>query len=138
MELEPNFFVGHYRLGQAYADKGMYDEALSEFNQVLNLANGKALALTGIAQTQAMSGNRVEAQKTLNEVLRLSKHQYVSFAQIGAIYIALGENDTAFEWLEEANRVHDLNIVRLKHDPRFTGLRSDPRYHDLVRRIGIP
>ncbi len=138
VELEPNFLIGHYRLGQAYADKGMYDEAMSEFNQVLNLPNGKALALTGIAQTYALSGNRAEAHKSLNEVLGMSRHQYVSPAQIGAIFIALGENDKAFEWLEEANRAHDLNIVRLKHDPRFTGLRSDPRYHDLVRRIGIP
>jgi tetratricopeptide (TPR) repeat protein len=111
---------------------------MSEFNQIMRLPNGKSLALLGFAQTYALSGNRDEAHKNLNQVMELSKQQFVSYAQIASIFGLLGENDKAFEWLEEANRAHDLNVVRLKYDPRFEKLRSDPRFADLVRRIGIP
>jgi tetratricopeptide (TPR) repeat protein len=138
VELDPNFILGHYRLGHVFAEKGMYDEAMSEFNHVLRLPNGKPLALLGFAQTYALSGNRDEAHKNLNQVMDLSKQQYISAAQIAAVFGTLGENDKAFELLEEANRAHDLNVVRLKNDPRFARLRSDPRFNDLVKRIGIP
>jgi eukaryotic-like serine/threonine-protein kinase len=138
IELDPNFLLGHYRLGQAYGEKGMYDQAIVEFDQVLKIPGGKILGLTGRAHIQALSGKREEAQKTLNELLELSKHQYVSPGQIATIYIALGDNDKAFERLEEANRIHDLNIVRIKVERRFDPLRSDPRFNDLVRRVGIP
>jgi serine/threonine protein kinase/Tfp pilus assembly protein PilF len=138
LELDPNFILAHYRLGQVYAEKRMYDEAMSEFNQIMRLQNGKSLALLGFAQTYALSGNRDEAHKNLNQVMELSKQQFVSYAHIASIFAILGENDKAFELLEEANRAHDLNVVRLKYDPRFEKLRSDPRFADLVRRIGIP
>ena len=138
VELDPNFILGHYRLGQTYADKGMYDDAMSEFNQVMRLPGGMPLALLGFAQTSALSGNRDEAHKNLNQAIEMSKQQYVSPAQVASVFGALGENDRAFELLEEANRAHDLNVVRLKRDPRFAKLRSDPRFDDLVKRIGIP
>jgi hypothetical protein len=63
---------------------------------------------------------------------------YVSPGQIGIIYIALGEKDKAFEYLEEANKVYDLNLMRMKVERRFEPLRSDPRFDDLVKRIGLP
>ena len=138
VELDPNFILGHVRLGQAYGEKRMYDEAMAEFNEVLRLPGGKPLALLGIAQTHALSGKRAEAERNLNEAIQLSNQQHVSGASIAAVFTTLGENDKAFEWLELANRAHDLNTVRLKHDPRYAKLRSDPRFADLVRRIGIP
>ena len=138
VELDPNFILGHVRLGQAYAQKRMYDEAIAEFNQVLRLPGGKSLGILGIAETNALSGNRDEAERNLNEAIQLSRQQHVSAAQIAAVFIALGDNDKAFEWLEQANRDHDLNTVRLKNDPRYARLRSDSRFNDLVRRIGIP
>ena len=138
IELDPNFILAHYRLGQAYVEKQMYSQAIDEFNKVLNLPNGKPLGLMGLSYTYALAGRRQEAEKTLNELLELSKVQYIAPGQIAIIYIALGEKDKAFERLEEANRVYDLNIMRLKVERRFDPLRSDPRFDDLVRRIGIP
>ena len=138
VELDPNFILAHYRLGQAYTEKQMYAQAIDEFNKVLNLPNGKALGLMGLSYTYALAGRRQEAEKTLNELLEFSKHRYISPGQIAILYIALGEKDKAFERLEEANRVRDLNVMRLKVERRFDPLRSDPRFDDLVRRIGIP
>jgi tetratricopeptide (TPR) repeat protein len=138
LELDPNFILTHYRLGQAYSEKQMYKEAIDEYNNVLNRPEGRAMGLMGLSHAYALAGRRQEAQKALDELLELSKHRYVSPGQIGIIYIALGEKDKAFERLEEANRIYDLNIMRLKVERRFDPIRSDPRFADLVRRIGIP
>jgi eukaryotic-like serine/threonine-protein kinase len=138
LELDPNFVLAHYRLGQAYAEKRMYNEAINEFNQVSKLPGGKGLALMGLGYVHGLAGNREEAEENLDELLELSKHQYVSPGQLAIIYIALGDKDNAFKRLEEANKVYDLNIMRLKVERRFDPLRSDPRFDDLVRRIGIP
>ncbi|MCA1604567.1 MAG: hypothetical protein LC775_03600, partial [Acidobacteria bacterium] len=86
----------------------------------------------------ASAGKREEAQSHLDQLLTLSRNRYVSPSQIAVIYVALGDKDKAFAWLDEADKVRDLNVVRVKHDPRFAPLRSDPRFADLVRRIGLP
>ena len=138
VELDPNFILAHYRLGQTYAEKRMYTEAIDEFNKVLNLQDGKATGLMGLAYVYALAGRRPEADKSLNELLELSKQRYVSPGQIGIIYIARGEKDKAFQRLEEASKVYDLNLMRMKVERRFDPLRSDPRFDDLVRRLGIP
>ena len=138
VELDPNFIVAHIRLGQTFAEKRMYDEAIDEFNKVLNLPDGRANGLTGLAYSYALAGRQLEAQKAFDELLALSKRRYVSPGQIAIIHIARGEKDKAFERLEEANRVYDHNIMRVKIERRFDPIRSDPRFEDFVRRIGIP
>ncbi len=138
VELDPNFNLAHYRLGQAYAEKQMYNESIEEFNKVLNLTDGRAMGLMGLGYAYAVAGRRLEAQKALNELLELSKHRYVSEGQIGIIYIALGEKDKAFERLEEAYKVYDLNLMRIKVERRFDPIRSDPRFDELAKRIGVP
>jgi adenylate cyclase len=62
----------------------------------------------------------------------------VAPGQIAIVYAALGDKDKAFAWLDEADKSHDLNVMRIKMDPRFASLRSDPRFAGLVRRIGLP
>ncbi|MBA3514930.1 MAG: tetratricopeptide repeat protein [Pyrinomonadaceae bacterium] len=138
LEMDPNFVLAHLRLGLVYEEKGMYDEAISEFRQVLKLSGRKPLGVAAVAHAYALAGKREEAQEHLDELRQLSKQRYVSPASIALIYIALGEKDQAFAWLEKSNEVRDLNIVRLKVDPRYEPLSSDPRFADLVRRIGIP
>ena len=138
VELDPSFLLSHYRLGQAYAEKQMYNEAIDEFNKLLNLPDGQATALMGLAYTYALAGRKQEAQKALDDLLALSKQRYISPGQIGIIHIARGEKDKAFERLEEANRTYDLNVMRMKVERRFDPIRSDPRFVDLARRIGLP
>jgi len=116
----------------------MYEEAISQFKDISELSGGDLPSLGGLAQAYALTGRKGEAQKYLDELLRLSKERWVSPALFASIYAALGDKDQAFMWLEEANKSHDMNVIRLKHDPRYAALRSDPRFDDLVRRIGIP
>jgi serine/threonine protein kinase/Tfp pilus assembly protein PilF len=138
LEMDPNFILTHHRLGLVYEQKGKYDEAIAEFRQVLNLSAGKPLGIAALAHAYALSGKRAEAQRTLAELQEISKRRYVSPASIALIYAALGDKDQAFAWLEKADKERDANLARLTVDPRFDSLRSDPRFVDLERRIGIP
>ncbi len=116
----------------------MYDEAISEFKQVLKPSGGKPLAVSALARAYALAGKREEAQKNLDELLQLSKQRFVSPTSIAMIYIALGDKDKSFAWLEGGNKARDQNLLRLKVDPRYESLLSDPRFADLVQRIGFP
>jgi tetratricopeptide (TPR) repeat protein len=138
LELDPNFMIAHLRLGLIYEEKGMYDEAISQFRQVLQLSGGKPLGIAALAHAYALAGKREEAQKNLAELLQLSRQRYVAPGQIAIVYVALGDKDKAFAWLDEADKAHDLNVVRLKMDSRFASLRSDPRFAALVHRLGLP
>ncbi len=137
-EMDSNFILARYRLGTVYEEKGMYDEAISEFVEASKLSGGRPPAIAGLAHAYALAGKREQAQRYLDELLKLSKERWVSPTLIGFVYIALGDNDKAFAWLDAADKAHDLGILRLKIDPRFAPLRSDPRFDALVRRIGIP
>jgi eukaryotic-like serine/threonine-protein kinase len=138
VEMDQNFFLSHYRLGYVYQEKGKYEDAIAEFTYVLKLPGGKALGIAALAYTYAAMGKRDEAQRNLDEVQQLSRQQYVAPGLIAIIYVGLDDKDKAFAWLNEADKAHDLNVVRLKVDPRFASLRSDSRFNDLVQRIGIP
>jgi hypothetical protein len=85
-----------------------------------------------------LSGKRAEAEKLLAELQEISKQRYVSPTSVALIHVGMGEIDQAFAWLEEAEKGHDGILVRINVDPRFDRLRSDPRFHDLVRRVGLP
>jgi TolB-like protein/predicted Zn-dependent protease len=137
IEMDPSFIIAHHRLGLAYERKGMYGEAIAEFKKVFDLSGGKPLGIATLAQAYAMSGKREPAQKALAELLELSKQRYVSSAGIAIIYAALDDKEHAFAWLEKSVEDHDLITARLKVDPRFDSLRSDPRFADLVRRVGL-
>ena len=138
LELDPNFMLAHLRLGYVYEEKRMYAEAISEFEQVLRLSGGRFLGTASLAHVYALAGRRNEAQKLLNELLQQSTQRYVSPASIAIVYVALDDKDQAFAWLEKGNEIRDMNVVRLKVDPRYESLRSDPRFNDLVKRMGLP
>ena len=86
----------------------------------------------------AISDQRGEARKLLDELHEEAKHQYVSPCYIARIYEGLGEKDQAFAWLEKAYAERDGNIADLKVNSEFDRLHSDPRFADLLRRIGLP
>ena len=118
--------------------KGNYDEAIAEFRQVANLTMGSPLGTSTLAHVYAMSGQRAEAQKLVAQLQEQSKVRFVSPASIAFIFAALGDNDQAFAWLDKAEKEHDGIIVRMKVDSRYDSLRSDSRFADLVRRVGLP
>jgi TolB-like protein/Tfp pilus assembly protein PilF len=142
IDMDPNFPAAHSVLGNAYAQAGMYEHAMAEYQKVLELSKGVTVVETAmkivVAHAYARWGKRNKALKMLDEVNKASATgTTVSPYSIAGIYAALGEIDRACEWLNQACEQHDLQLVSLKVDPTLDGVRSDPRFADLVRRVGL-
>ena len=85
-----------------------------------------------------MAGNRGEAQAVLEELTEQSKQRYVPSYYLALTYAGLGERDRAFEWLDKAYQEGSTLLAYLKMDPRLASLHPDPRFADLMRRVGLP
>ena len=142
LDLKSNVPVAHAFTAVAYAMKGMHRQALAEYDQILDQDKAVAPETQLIADTlgwiYAVSGRRADALKIALEFRQLSTHAYVESYSLGTIYAGLGEKDEAFRLLEKAYDQHSPDIVFLAVDPFWYGMRSDPRYGDLLRRIGLP
>jgi len=139
IEMDPNFAPAHARLGAAYLAKGMYREAIEELQKAKALDNSpeRQGRFAWLAYAYAVSGQRAEAQKMLDELQETAKQRYIPPYNFALIYTGLGERDQAFLWLEKAYEEHAQNLTHLKANPMFDSLRSDPRFTDLLRRIGL-
>ena len=142
LDLKSNVPVAHAFTAVAYAMKGMHRQALAEYDQILDQDKAVAPETQLIADTlgwiYAVSGRRADALKIALEFRQLSTHAYVESYSLGTVYAGLGEKDEAFRLLEKAYDQHSPDIVFLAVDPFWYGMRSDPRYGDLLRRIGLP
>jgi tetratricopeptide (TPR) repeat protein len=139
LELEPNFLAARSVRGNVLAQKGLYEEALGEFQKVLELIKGVPAVGVSVkaimAHAYAKWGKKTEALKLLEEVTSAGTASPYSIA---GVYAALGEVDSAFESLDRAYEQHDLQLVSLKVDPSLDGVRSDPRFNRLMTAVGIP
>lgn len=139
LEIDPNFPPAHEDLAAIYRIKGRYEEAISEMNKAIAVNGRLPHYVAAIGCIDASSGRKDEAQKMLNELLAREKTEYVSSADIAAVYVALGDNENAFARLEEAMKNVSVSTnVNLKVGPAWDPLRSDPRFSDLLRRAGLP
>jgi eukaryotic-like serine/threonine-protein kinase len=138
LELEPTFPESHFLLSKAYWTKGLYPEAISEAQKAASYSGRTPRFVAGIGYALAAAGKRAEAHNIIDELARSSKSSNVSPSYIAGIYSTLGERDQAFEWLEKAYQVRDDQLTRIMVDPVFGSIRSDPRYADLLRRMGLP
>jgi TolB-like protein/DNA-binding winged helix-turn-helix (wHTH) protein/Flp pilus assembly protein TadD len=135
----PNEWVEHYTLGVGYEGTGKLLEAISEYQKAIEISNGDHDATASLAHAFAAIGRRAEAEKILHDFERKSKSGYVSPYMIATIHAGLGDKNKAFEFLERAYQERSLDISwHLKADLRIDNLRSDPRFQDLVRRVGYP
>ncbi|MCI0618176.1 protein kinase, partial [bacterium] len=138
IEMEPNFANVHSQLARAYRQKGMYKEALAAIEKEHEISRDNLDYSNSCAQLYAVWGKKEEAKKFLQEVLELSRKQYVSPVAIASIYNLLGEKDQAFEWLEKGYQEHSIRMAYLKIAVNFESLHGDPRFQDLLRRVGLP
>jgi Flp pilus assembly protein TadD len=116
----------------------MFEQAVAESRKAVELSGHGPGAVGGLGYVYAASGRRDEAQQVLDELKELAKRRYVSPFSVAGIYARLGDKDAAFEWLEKAYGDGAYGILFLKSAPEWDGLRSDPRFDDLVRRVGLP
>ena len=117
--------------------KGMYEDAIVELKKAILISGVDLRAKAYLAYTYALAGERGQALKILNELNDLSKHRYVSSKLRAVIHTGLGDNDQAFEWLESAYQEHDVQLLPIKVNPVWDPLRSDPRFQDLLKKMGL-
>jgi serine/threonine protein kinase/Tfp pilus assembly protein PilF len=135
-DFEPNYLLLYLSLATAYALKGDYDEALAYGKKMLE-AGPRAVASVGnMGWFYAMAGKKEQAYELLAELEERSKKGYVSSFWTALIYIALGETDKSFAWFEKAYEERDSNMIYLTVVPVFDHVRSDPRYKQLLLKMG--
>ena len=107
-------------------------------NSASTLARHMTWAIGALGHAYAVSGQRSQAQRVLDQLKELSKERYVSPSDIAMVHVGLDEKGQALEWLQKAFQERCWYLVLLKLDPRLDSLRSDPRFQDLGRRVGLP
>ncbi len=137
LEIDPDFWIAHLFLGLVYEQKGRYEEAIAEFQKAESQSGGHIEASSSLGYVYAVSGKRDEAQKILDELKGRIEKEYLPPFGIALIYTGLGDKDRAFEWLEKAYEERDLILVYYLRFPQLDSLRSDPRFTDLLRRMGL-
>ncbi len=138
IDMDPDFILPHLVLGQAYEQKKAYDLAITELRRAADLSQNSPPVLAALARTYAVSGRTTEARNLLDQLMQQSKKQYVSPFYVAIVYAGLGENDHALDWLEKAYGDHSNAIIFLKVDPQLDTLRSNPRFHELQRKLRLP
>ncbi len=135
--LDPNFPPAHNDLGEAYVNKGMFDEGIAEIQRALSLFPDPAY-LSSLGYAYAVSGRNQEALSVLDDLRERAEHEYFSPGLFVSVYAALGESDQALEWLERAYAERWFGLFFLKVESKYDALRSDPRFQDFMRRMDFP
>ena len=137
LEGDPDFSISHLRLGRAYAAEGRYTEAAAEFQRYFTLSGGSTLALASLANVRARAGERQEALRLAAQLRSEATRKNVPAYQFALIYAGLDDSGEAIRWLEKAYQERSDFLVCLKVEPLFDGLRADPRFQAIERRIGL-
>lgn len=136
--MDQNFIPAYYELGAIFLFKSKYEEAVRELDKALILSKrSDPYPLTIIGITYAKSGNKTDAEKALEELFELSKQKYVPPCLIAALYMGLDQKDQAFEWLDKAYRERSSELHELKINPLWDDLRQDPRFSEMLKKIGL-
>jgi len=137
-ELGPHHPTLFLHFAAAYYHNGRTAEAVAEVHRLVEVAGDNPSYKAWLGYYLASAGQREEAEQILEELLALSAKQWVSAYAIATVYSGLGDTDAAFEWLEKAYQARESWITYLIPDVRIDPLRKDPRYADLLRRVGLP
>ncbi len=137
LKLDPNYLWARWRLGLAYVMQSRFEEAVEECERAATLARRSPPALSYLGYAYGMAGRRGEAQQVLNELVEMSHRTYVSPFSFCLPHVVLGQNDQALEWLEKAVQSHLSGMIFIRVNPELDPIRSDPRFKELVRRMGL-
>jgi tetratricopeptide (TPR) repeat protein len=135
LDLEPRFWPAHVYLGKTFAEQGQLRAAVEELKKAGDFT---AEPYATIGYVYGRMGRALDARKVITDLREQSKNTYVAPTNFAKIYIGLGDKNQAFAWLEKGYQQRDFWLTCLKGEPIFDPLRSDPRFRDLVRRVGFP
>jgi TolB-like protein/DNA-binding winged helix-turn-helix (wHTH) protein/tetratricopeptide (TPR) repeat protein len=135
IEMDPNFALAHNQLAQAYLQEHIYDEAVTELKKAVQLSADSPTCIANLARAYVASGKRSEAERLLGDLKKRSNAAYSNAPEIAIVYLSLGDTDQAMNWLEKGYEERFNPGVLLR--PGFDPLRSDSRFQNLLRRIGL-
>jgi adenylate cyclase len=138
VELDPNYPMTHWLLGLVYRKTGRYDLAISAGEKGVNLSGGSPLMRAALAHTYGKAGRAEDARRLLDDLTELAQRKYVAPQFFAGIHLGLGEHDRAMEYLEKSCAEHSHWLIYLHLDPSMDDLRDDPRFADLLKRVGLP
>lgn len=140
LDLDPNYPICHWELGQTYAEQGRFSDAIAAQAGVLKMDPRWSWASADEARAYALSGRREQAQRQLDELLARasSKSSHVAKYALARLYAALGDKNRALDELEQSFAERSFFFDFIRSDPEMDGLRSEPRFQDLVRKMNFP
>jgi TolB-like protein/DNA-binding winged helix-turn-helix (wHTH) protein/tetratricopeptide (TPR) repeat protein len=136
LQLDPNFAIGHYELGQAFEQKHMHDEAAAQFQKAIDISGHSGVLDSSLAYVYAVLGRTEEAIKIAKGLEARRDQNPSAEANIALIYVGLGDHDQAMIWLNKGYEARFNPSILLR--PAFDPLRSDARFKELLRRVGLP
>ena len=135
--IDPNHYQAHWFLALTYLANRQIDQAIATSEKAVAISNRAPAALGVLGMAYGAAGRKGEANQILNELLQLEKQRYVSPIALVYVYLGLGNKDQTFAWLEKAHQERSNGIAFFKVSPTVDLLRSDPRFADLLKRIGL-
>jgi TolB-like protein/DNA-binding winged helix-turn-helix (wHTH) protein/Tfp pilus assembly protein PilF len=138
LQTSPKFPLAHLWLGRAYEQKGMYPEAITEFEQAGTALKDWPVIIAAAGHTYGRWGHKSDATAALHRMNELTKEEYVTPYGMALIFAGLNDREQAIHWLQKAYEDRSHWLVWLNLDPRFDNVRSDPRFADLLRRMHFP
>ena len=137
LELNPNHFLLHLSLGAVYLLKGMYEEAIESMKTAVDLSGKSTETLAGLARAYAASGLKEKSLEVVAELKEQLGKRYVSPYSLAKIYASLADKEEAFGWLEISYEQRHPDFIELSAEPALDTVRSDPRFSDLLHRVGL-
>ena len=136
LEMDPGFSHAHFELGQALVQKGRHEEAIAEFEKAIELSGHLAVFDANLAYAYAVSGRQKVARDIARDLEARHDQNPAADANIALIYVGLGDHDAAMSWLNKAYDARFNPSILLR--PAFDGIRTDSRFKELRRRVGLP
>ena len=138
LEIYPDFPLAHFERGRAYEQKGLFKEALAEHQKARTFSGGTPQTVMGVGYSLALMREVRDARQVLDELREIADRKYVPAIYLAAVFAGLDEKDQAIQWLEKAYQDRSDYLVYIQQEPGFDRLRTEPRFQELVRRIGLP
>jgi len=137
VDLDPNFAAAHLILGESYVQQGKHKEGFDELQKAAGLSGNSPVYIAQVGVSLALAGEKREALRVIRELQDISTKRYVSPYGIAQIYAALNDKEQTYKWLETSYRDRAVWMSYLAVDPVFDSIRSEERFRDLRRRVGL-
>jgi tetratricopeptide (TPR) repeat protein len=136
-ELDPFYYKCYTGMGRAYIQQGLYGQAIEMLSKGRVLAGDIPFILGALGQAYALDGREAEARALIARLWAMANDRYVPTCSIALIHCGLGEKDRALECLETALRREELPLASIGVHPAYDTLRGEPRFHVLLKKIGL-